>query len=333
MSAEAPLDVVCVGNALVDVIAHADDEFLELRGMAKGTMRLIDEEVAHALYAEMGPAVESSGGSAANTAAGLASLGGEVGFIGRVAHDQLGEVFAHDLRAIGVHYDASSNEVEPPTGRCLIVVSPDAERTMSTFLGASSLITPDDMDEALIERAEVVYNEGYLWDSPNAKAAILVAMKTARAAGRKVAFTLSDPTCVDRHREEFRALAEEHVDILFANEPEICSLFEVDSFDEATKHVAGHCDIACLTRGVEGSEVITSDGDRIVVPAHPVEHVVDTTGAGDLYAAGFLYGYTHGRDLDNCARLAGLAAAEVISHMGARPEVSLAGLAHENGLA
>lgn len=328
----ASLDVVCVGNALVDVLAHADDAFVESHGMVKGSMQLIDDTVAHELYADMASAVEISGGSAANTAAGFASFGGAVAFIGKVSDDQLGEVFAHDIRASGVRYQPPVAP-DAPTGRCLIIVSPDAERTLNTFLGASSLITPDDIDESLIEQASVLYCEGYLWDQPDAKAAILKAMRVAGAAGRKVAFTLSDSFCVDRHRDEFRELAENHVDILFANEPEICSLYEVDTFDEATKHVSGHCDLAALTRGEAGCAVITADGERIEVPAFLVDRVVDTTGAGDLFASGFLYGLTHGRDLENCARLAGLAAGEVISHVGARPEVSLAGLAASNGLA
>ncbi|MBI2704299.1 MAG: adenosine kinase [Actinobacteria bacterium] len=300
--------------------------------MVKGSMQLIDDVVAHELYADMASAVEISGGSAANTAAGFASLGGDIAFIGKVSDDQLGEVFAHDIRAAGVRFQPPAAP-DAPTGRCLIIVSPDAERTLNTFLGASSLITPDDIDELLVEQARVLYCEGYLWDQADAKAAILKAMRAAGAAGRKVAFTLSDSFCVDRHRDEFRDLAENHVDILFANEPEICSLYEVDTFDEAAKHVSGHCELAALTRGAAGCVVITSDGERVEVPAFPVDQVVDTTGAGDLFASGFLYGLTHGRDLENCARLAGLAAAEVISHVGARPEVSLAGLAASNGLA
>lgn len=322
-----------MGNALVDVLASVDDAFLESRDMVKGSMQLVDDELAHRLYGEMGPATEMSGGSAANTAAGLASFGATVGFIGKVADDQLGEVFKHDLRAVGVKFDPSIVAVDAPTGRCLILVSGDGERTMSTYLGASSLITPADIDEVTVSTAQVVYNEGYLWDLPEAKAAIVRAMDLAAAAGRKVAFTLSDSFCVDRHRDEFRDLIGSRVDILFANESEICALYEVDSFEVAAEKVAGHCEIACLTRSAAGSVVITSDGERIAVPAHEVKRVLDTTGAGDLYAAGFLYGYTHGRDLQNCAELASLAAAEVISHVGARSEVSLDELARRNSLA
>jgi sugar/nucleoside kinase (ribokinase family) len=324
-------DVLCVGNALVDVIAHADEAFLDRHGMAKGGMQLIEDADAHALYADMGPGVEISGGSAANTAAGIASFGGSVAFVGKVADDQLGEVFAHDLRAVGVSFDTRpASEAEAAgaaTGRCLILVTPDAQRTLNTYLGMAGRIAPDDIDPDLVAQAAVVYCEGYLWDQPDAKAAIAKAMDAARAAGRKVAFTLSDGFCVDRHRAEFLELAEGRVDVLFANEVEICSLYETDDFDEALERVAGQVEIACLTRSEKGSLVVTGDGQRIEVPAAPVDEVVDTTGAGDLYAAGFLHGLTAGLDLAECGRLASLAAAEVIAHVGARPETSLAELA------
>ena len=322
-----PLDVVAIGNAIVDVIAHADEAFLEDHGMVKGAMQLIDEAMAHDLYADMGPAIEISGGSAGNTAAGLASLGSSVGFIGRVRDDQLGEVYGHDIRSIGVDFRTRPAPAGPATARCLILVTGDAQRTMNTFLGASSLLGPDDVDEAFVAQAQVVYCEGYLWDLPAAKAALVKGMDAARAAGGKVAFTLSDSFCVDRHRAEFLELAEHRVDILFANEAEICSLYEVETFDEAAARVAGHCEIACLTRSEHGSVVITAAGERVSVPAHPVGALVDTTGAGDLYAAGFLHRYTKGYDLEQCARLGSLAAGEVISHVGARPEVDLAALA------
>jgi sugar/nucleoside kinase (ribokinase family) len=319
------LDVVAIGNAIVDVLTHTDEAFLEAHGMVKGAMMLIDEDAAQRIYAAMGPAIEASGGSAGNTAAGIASLGGRVGYVGRVRDDQLGEVYAHDIRSIGVDYRTPAATDGPATARCFIFITPDAQRTMNTFLGASSLLTPADVDEAFVATAEIVYCEGYLWDLPDAKAALTKGMEAGRAAGAKVAFTLSDSFCVDRHRDEFRALAESHVDILFANEAEILSLYEVDTFEEAAARVAGHCEIACLTRSEKGSVVITADGERIEVPAHPTD-VVDTTGAGDLYAAGFLYGLTHGHSLTDSARIASLAAAEVISHVGPRPEIDLAAL-------
>ena len=319
------LNVVCIGNAIVDVISRTDDAFLDAHGMVKGSMALIDDTVVHTLYADMPPGLESSGGSAANTAAGIASFGGSVGFIGKVADDQLGEVFTHDIRAIGVHYDPPAPPADQATARCLILVTLDAQRTLNTFLGASSLITPADVDPAVVASAAVVYCEGYLWDLPEAKEAMRSGMRAAHAAGSKVAFTLSDSFCVDRHRAEFLELIEEHVDILFGNEDEIRSLYEVDTFEEAADRVRGHVEIACLTRSEKGSSVITPD-QQLDVPAAPAD-VIDTTGAGDLYAAGFLYGHTNGHDLETSARLGSLAAAEVISHLGARPEVDLADLA------
>lgn len=325
--APADLRLLGIGSAIVDVIAHADDAFLEAHEMVKGSMQLIfTEEDAHKLYESLPPTIESSGGSCANTLAGFASLGGQGAFIGIVRDDQLGDVFSHDMRAIGVEYTTPAATEGPLTARCMIVVSPDGERTLNTYLGAASGLMPDHIDTAQIARAEVVYLEGYLWDLDEAKKAMVKAMQAAASAGRKVAFTLSDGFCVDRHRAEFLDLVENHVDILFANEDEICSLYEVDTFDEALALVRGHCEIACLTRSAKGSVVVSGEHDHVVA-AHPVERVVDTTGAGDLYAAGFLYGYTNGLDLVTSARLASMAAAEVISHIGARPEVSLAELA------
>jgi len=321
------LDVVAIGNAIVDVLAHADEAFLDRHAMVKGSMKLIDEDAAEKLYADMGSAIEASGGAAGNTAAGMASLGGRVGFIGRVRDDQLGDVYGHDIRSIGVEFRTPVATSGPATGRCLVLVTSDAERTLNTFLGAASLLSPDDVDEAFVASAEIVYCEGYLWDLPEAKAALIKAMDAARAAGGKVAFSLSDSFCVDRHRAEFLDLAENRIDILFANESEICSLYEVDTFDEAAARVAGHCELACLTRSEKGSVIITSTGERVVVPAHPIGPLVDTTGAGDLYAAGVLYGLTHGASLERCAQLGSLAAGEVISHLGPRPETDLAALA------
>jgi sugar/nucleoside kinase (ribokinase family) len=321
---EQALDVVAVGSAIVDVLAHADESFLDRHGMTKGSMQLITAEMAKTIYDDMPPAVEASGGSAANTVAGVASLGGSPGFIGRVADDVLGEVFTHDLRATGAHYQPLEVVAdERGTGRCLILVTSDAERTLNTYLGVASLLSPKDIDRDLITTAQVVFCEGYLWDLPDAKEGIRQAMDAARAAGVKVAFTLSDSFCVDRHRDEFLELAEHRVDILFANEAELLSLYGVESWTEAADRVAGHCEIACLTRSEKGSVIITADGDRIEIAAHRVGEVVDTTGAGDLYAAGVLYGFTHGYDLESAGRIGSLAAAEVISHLGPRPETPL----------
>jgi sugar/nucleoside kinase (ribokinase family) len=324
------LDVVCLGSAIVDVIAQADEAFLTGHGMVKGSMGLIDDSVVHTLYAAMPPAIETSGGSAANTAAGLASFGSRAGFIGKVADDLLGEVFTHDLRATGVVFEPllpGAAADGHATARCLILVTADAERTMNTFLGIAALLGPDDIDADLIARSAVVYAEGYLWDPPDAKKAIVKAMETARATGARSAFSLSDPFCVDRHRDEFLDLVEHHVDVLFANESEIVSLYRAGSFDEAAERVAGHCEIAALTRGADGATVITGDGRRVDIDAVPVPRVVDTTGAGDLFAAGFLHGLTRGESVEASARLGALGAAECISHVGPRPEVSLAALA------
>jgi sugar/nucleoside kinase (ribokinase family) len=322
----APLDVVGIGNAIVDVIAHADDEFLERHGLTKGAMRLIDSGEAESLYAVMGPGVEVSGGSAGNTMAGIASLGGRGAYVGKVRDDQLGGVFRHDITAIGVRFDTPAAAGGPATARCLILVTPDAQRTMNTFLGASVLLGPAEIDEELIASASITYLEGYLFDPPHAKEAFRKAAAAAHRAGRKVALSLSDAFCVDRHRVEFRELVERHVDILFANEAEICSLFEAASFDEAAAGVHGLVEVAALTRSEKGSVIVTPR-ERHAVPAARVERVVDTTGAGDLYAAGFLYGLTHGKDLLSCGRLGSLCAAEVIAHVGARPEAPLKDLA------
>lgn len=319
-------DVLAIGNALVDVLAHAPDEFLGDHAMSKGSMTLIDALHAEALYDAMGPGVEISGGSAANTVVGLAGFGGRAAFIGRVRDDQLGTVFAHDIRAAGVHYATPPATVGPPSGRCLILVTPDAQRTMGTFLGASTFLTPDDVDPDLVRRSGITYLEGYLWDEADAKAAFIYAANLAHEAGRRVALSLSDGFVVDRHRPEFLELVSGHVDLLFANEVEICSLYETDSFDDALQQVNHHCEVAALTRGAKGAVVIS--GDEVhVIDAHPVDRVEDTTGAGDLFAAGFLYGFTQGRDLGTCGRLGSLAASEIIGHMGARPEADLAEMA------
>jgi sugar/nucleoside kinase (ribokinase family) len=304
------------------VLSQADDAFLAAQDLAKGSMTLIDGARAEALYAAMGPGVEVSGGSAANTMAGLASLGGRGAFVGKVRNDQLGGIFRHDIRSAGVAFETPAATEGPPTARCLILVTDDAQRTMGTFLGASVELTPDDLDAAVIGGAKVTYLEGYLWDAPDAKAAFQAAARMAHDAGRKVALTLSDPFCVERHRDSFLELIGGHVDLLFANEVEICSLFQVEDFDQALQETRGHCEIATLTRSDKGSVVLA--GDEVhVVDATPVDRVIDTTGAGDLYAAGFLYGYTQGKGLYDCGRIGALAAAEAISHYGARPETAL----------
>ena len=323
-----PLDVVGIGNAIVDVLSHADDEFMVRESLVKGSMTLIDTARAEALYEAIGVTIEVSGGSAANTIAGIASLGGKGGFVGRVRDDQLGTVFSHDLRTLGVEFDVTPATEGPPTGRCVILVTPDAQRTLNTFLGAGADLGPNDVDESLIARAQITYLEGYLWDQPAAKEAFRKATKVAHAAKRKIAFSLSDSFCVDRWRSEFLHLAEYEIDILFANEDEIKALYQVEEFDEALRHVRGHCEIAALTRSEKGSVIVSGD-DVHIIDTEPTIEVVDTTGAGDLYAAGFLYGLSHDRDLQTCGRYGSIAASEVISHMGARPECSLKNLVSE----
>src|SRR5258708_17283634 len=325
-------DVVGIGNAIVDVIAHADESFLAEQGFSKGAMTLIDADRAEKLYALMGPAIESSGGSAGNATAGIASLGGRPAFIGKRRDDLLGEVFRHDTAAIGVHFDTPAATSGPSTARCLIMVTADGQRTMGTYLGASAGLGPDDIDPALIAAAQVSYLEGYLFDPPPAQEAFRKAAAIAHGAGKRVALSLSDPFCVARHRAAFRELVAGEVDILFANEAEICSLYETEDFDVAAAAVRGHVAIPALTRSAEGS-VILADGAMHKIAAAPVARVVDTTGAGDLYAAGFLYGLTQGRPLPICGALGRLWAAEIISHLGARPEVTLAELAAKAGLA
>ncbi len=321
------IDVVGIGNALVDVLSHENDQVLIDHELVKGSMALVVADRARELYDDMGPATEISGGSAANTMVGIASFGGRAAFVGRVRNDDLGNVFAHDIRASGVHFETTPASSGESTGRCLIVVTPDAERTLTTFLGSAAEIGPDDVGADLIASAKVTYLEGYLFDQPVAKEAFRMAARSAHAADSRVALTLSDGFCVDRHRADFLALVEHEVDILFANEAEICALYEVDDFDTALQQVADQCEVAALTRSAKGSVVVS--GDQVhVIDVHPVNgSVLDTTGAGDQYAAGFLYGLTNGYDLGRCGRLGSLAASEVISHLGARPETSLAELA------
>jgi sugar/nucleoside kinase (ribokinase family) len=319
-------DVTGIGNAIVDVVAQADETLLTKHGLAKGAMSLIDAAAAERLYGLMGPGVEVSGGSAANTAAGIAALGGRAAYIGKVAADQLGDVFAHDIRAGGVTYDTPRLDGGLSTARCLIFVTPDAHRTMQTFLGATTQLAPEDLNLEYIVASKVLYLEGYLWDQPRAKKAMRDAAIRAREAGVKVSLTLSDAFCVDRFRAEFVDLVDNHVDILFANESEIISLYQTDTFDAALEAVRGRCEIAVLTRSEKGSVVATAN-EVHVIDAEPGVQVVDTTGAGDAYAAGFLYAYTQGRDLATCGRLGGSLAAEVISHYGARPLADVKALA------
>ncbi|MEQ8357406.1 MAG: adenosine kinase [Kiloniellaceae bacterium] len=320
------LDVVGIGNALVDVLTKSDDAFLEAHRIPKGSMTLIDEARAVEIYGAMGPAVEVSGGSAGNTAAGIASLGGKAAFLGKVRDDQLGAIFTHDIRAAGVAFDTPHAASGPATGRSMILVTPDAHRSMNTFLGAAVDFGPKDVNVAQVEAAAVTYMEGYLWDSPSAKAAFLKAARVAHAAGRRISLTLSDPFLVDRYKDELKDFVEKHVDIVFANEDEICGLYDAPDFDAALQAVRAHCDVAALTRSEKGA-VIVSGEEVHVVDAVPVADVIDTTGAGDLFAAGFLYGITNGHSLYDSGRLGAIAAAEVISHFGARPEQKLAQLA------
>ncbi len=326
---EAKLGVVAVGNALVDVISTVDEAFIEEQcktyGMERGAMTLIDETRAVELYGQMPNRLETSGGSAANTMAGYASFGGKGGFMGKVADDPLGKVFQNDITKIGAQYKTQPLILGAPTGRCMILVEPNGERTMNTFLGASVELGPDDIDKKLIFDAKVTYLEGYLFDKDQAKQAFIRAAEYAHEAGHRVSLTLSDPFCVDRHRHDFLQLVQNHVDILFANEEEIKSLFMQDDFEAAKSAIDEHCEIAVLTRSEKGA-VIVSGGKEIKIEAQKVDKVVDTTGAGDQFAAGFLYGFTEEKPLEECGRLGALAAAEVISHVGPRPEVPLSKL-------
>ena len=323
--ASAPFDVVGLGNAIVDVMVRTDDSTLGALGLTKGATTLIDADRATAVrpYTEGG--IEMSGGSAANTIAGLASLGGRGAFLGKVGGDELGRAFRDDITAIGVEYRSPPAAAGPETARCLVFVTPDAERTMLTFLGVSTAFGPDDVDSGLIENAAITYLEGYLFDEGRAKAAFVKAAELAHAAGRKVALSLSDPFCVERHRAAFRHLVHGHVDILFANEAEITALYEVGDFDEACRRAAADCPFAALTRGAAGS-VVAAGGQVVPVGAAPVGQVVDTTGAGDLYAAGVLFGLTRGYEPELCGRIGAIAAAEIVGHYGARPQTRLADL-------
>jgi len=318
----ATLDVVGIGNAIVDVIATADDAFLERHAMTKGAMMLVDESRAEAIYAEMGAGTIASGGSAGNTIAGIASLGGRTGYIGKVRDDLLGNAFRHDITAVGATFRTPATTEGPATARCLIIVTADAQRTMNTYLGACVTLSPDDLDHELIRSAGYTYLEGYLYDEKRAQEAFIVAAEIAHQAGRNVSLSLSDAFCVKRHRDAFLHLVEHHVDVLFANESEIEALFDTGDLDVAVERLRGVATLAAITRGERGSLVVTHDA-VLEIAAAPVARVVDTTGAGDLYAAGFLYGLTTGASLRTCGELGSLAAAEVISHVGARPLVPL----------
>ncbi|MBX3312812.1 MAG: adenosine kinase [Actinobacteria bacterium] len=319
----ADFDVLGIGNALVDVLSTEAEDFIATYGLVKGAMTLIDTDRAEELYAAMGSKTEMSGGSAANTLSGVASFGGRAAYTGRVRDDGLGKAFAHDLNSLGVHFSSRKAPDGDPTGRCMIVVTPDGERTMNTYLGASATLGVDDLDHDLIGRSTVTFLEGYLFDRDEAKDAFRKAAEAAHAAGRKVALTLSDGFCVDRHRDDFLALVDHGIDILFANEDEITKLYGAATFEEGVAEVRGRCEIAAVTRGAAGSVIVAGD-ETIEVAAQPVPHLVDTTGAGDLYAAGFLYGLTSGRPLPECGRLGSMAASAVIGHMGPRPGMSLA---------
>jgi sugar/nucleoside kinase (ribokinase family) len=310
-------DVVGIGNAIVDVLSFVDDAFLAKNNLTKGSMMLVDEVRSKEVYAQMGQATECSGGSVANSLAGLASLGARTAFIGKVRNDQLGSIFTHDMHSVGVHFDSKPATDGPATANCLVCVTPDAQRTMATYIGACSNVSEIDIDAQVIGQSAVLYIEGYLWDTEHAKAAIRKAMSVAREAGRKVAFTLSDTFCVDRHRDEFLEMIAGDIDILFANEAEVKSLYQTNDMEQALEKLRGTCEIVAVTRSEKGSVVLAKDGDHDA-PAQTIHRVIDTTGAGDLYASGFLFGLTRGWDMGSCAMLGNCCAAEIIQQVGAR---------------
>jgi len=325
-------DVLTIGNAIVDILARCDDSFLEDNAIIKGAMNLIDAERAELLYSKMGPAVEASGGSAGNTAAGIAGFGGKAAYFGKVAEDQLGQIFQHDIRAQGVHYQTRPEGLHPPTARSMIFVTPDGERSMNTYLGACVELGPEHVEEEVVAEARVTYFEGYLWDPPRAKDAIREAARIAHTNGREVSMTLSDPFCVGRYRAEFLDLMKSGtVDIVFANKHELLSLYETDDFELALGKIALDCKLAAVTLSEEGA-VIVRGKERVKIDAYAIDELVDTTGAGDLFASGFLYGYTQGRSLADCGKLGCFAAAEVIQQIGPRPLISLKEAAAEAGL-
>ncbi|MFC7048498.1 adenosine kinase [Emcibacter nanhaiensis] len=322
-------EVVGIGNAIVDILTHVEDDFLAEHKLAKGSMQLFDEADAAKLYATLGQAIECSGGSAANTVAGLASLGHRTAFIGKVRDDQLGRIFRHDITALGTDFPAAHAEDGPATALCQVLVTPDAERTMCTYLGACVNLTEADIDDETIKGASITYLEGYLWDPEDAKNAFRKAIALAHEAGRKTSLSLSDPFCVDRHREEFLSLTRDDIDILFANEEELLMLFDTRDLATALAAAREHCEIAAVTRGAKGC-VIAANGESIEVSGRQVSNLVDTTGAGDLFAAGFLHGYVTGEDLATCGSIGNLIASEVITHMGARPDIDLKAFLSQN---
>ena len=318
----AVLDVVGIGNAIVDVLVQTEDSFLQAHSLQKGGMALIDEAQAEVLYQASGPGQETSGGSVANTMVGIAQLGGRTGFIGRVRNDQLGKIFSHDIRAVGARFETPAATSGATTARCLIYVTPDAERTMCTFLGASTQLEPEDLDLSMVKQTKVLYLEGYLWDSPAAKRAFIAGAEACRAAGGQVALSLSDGFCVDRHRDSFLELVNGHVDVLFANEAEIKSLYETANVDIALEKVRGCCEVTAITRSSEGSVVLSGD-QRWDIGIFSLGDLVDTTGAGDLYAGGFLHAYTQGESLERCGELGALCAGKIVTQLGARSQVCL----------
>ena len=317
--ANKPYHVVAIGNAIVDVLSFSDDSLIVAEGMKKGTMCLIDEERAESLYNKMGPSTEVSGGSAANTLAGLASLGARTAFIGKVFKDQLGKIFRHDLTAVGVEFSTPPAETGKATARCLILVTPDGQRTMNTFIGACNELYEGDIDASLIANSQIVYGEGYMWDQPCTKQALQKAFKLAKETGAKVAFTLSDVFCVERARDDFQRMVVEDFDILFCNEAEVKSLYPGKDLNQILDILQDKCEVVAVTCGERGS-IILHNGTRTQVDAVPVHEVIDTTGAGDLYAAGFLYGYTHGLSMKECGRLGSACASDIITHLGARAQ-------------
>ncbi|ABX08437.1 adenosine kinase [Prochlorococcus marinus] len=325
---EKEIDVVAIGNAIVDVLVYESDSFLEKNSLTKGSMALIDEDEANKLYKSCGPGLETSGGSAANTMAGLSQLGGKAGFIGRVKKDQLGEIFTHDICSTGAIYTTPAIVKGPSTARCFIFVTPDAQRTMCTFLGASVFLNPADLDLSLVRKTKVLYLEGYLWDHDEAKNAFITSAKECKLAGGKVALSLSDSFCIDRHRESFQNLVENHVDILFANESEIISLYESNDFESAKNIIKGKCEVSVLTRGKDGSLILHRSKEYIVRP-YKLGELLDTTGAGDIYAAGFLYGYTNNKDLYTCGKIGSFCAGHIVTQLGPRSRESLVKLLDE----
>ena len=321
-------DVVAIGNAIVDVLVQTNDSFLKESSLSKGNMLLLNKLEAEKLYASIKPDFESSGGSAANTLVGLSQLGSNAGFIGRVRNDKLGEIFTKDIRSAGAQFETKKAITGPPTARCLIFITPDAQRTMCTYLGASVLLEPEDLDLSMVENTKVLYLEGYLWDHPSAKRAFLAAAETCKRSGGKIALSLSDAFCVDRHRESFLELIETHIDILFSNESEIKSLYQVSNIKDAFTKAKGHCEIIAVTLGVKGSLILSKD-NLFEISSYNLGSLLDTTGAGDLYAGGFLHGYTSGQDLIKCGQIGSICAGQIVTQLGSRSNVPLKGLVKE----